>query len=94
MWQPGLTYTFTPSGDSDELHLKILAEVPVSEAVAWFETTYNHLMEMDATKGFKAIVVKGGWDADTRHRKGDTYYVLDTEFGLSHSDPLGPRIIK
>ena len=80
MWQIGRVYAFTPSGDADELIMKIVASALMQEAVGWYETTYDRPFEQDAVKAFKAVVVRGGHDADIHHKRGSTYYVFDTEY--------------
>lgn len=94
MWQIGKTYAFVPSGDATELHLKIVEEVPLEEGIAWYEKIYDRSFELDATRAFKTTVVMAGYDADRYHRKGSTYYVFDTDFGPSHSQPEGPQIVQ
>jgi len=94
MWQIGRTYTFVPSSDADELHLRIVAKVSFEEGRDWYEKTYNRPFDMDSNIAFKATVVVGGHDAVTYHRKGSTYYVFDTDFGPSHSQPEGPKVVK
>ncbi len=93
MWQVGKTYAFVPSGDAEELALRITAVVSLREAIAWYEKIYDRPFELDAAKAFRALIVHGGRDADIRHRRGDLYYVFDSDFGPSHSQPEGPRLI-
>ena len=85
MWQIGRVYAFTPSGDADELIIKIAAAISMQEAVEWYETTYDRPFELDATKAFKAVVVRGGHDADTHHKRGSTYYVFDAEYDTTQT---------
>jgi len=85
MWQVGRAYTFTPSGDADELLIKIVDKVPLSEAVEWYEKIYDRPFELDAIKAFRAVVVKAGHDADVYHRKGSIYYVFDCDYDTEPS---------
>jgi len=89
MWKSGKTFRFVPSGDADELHIRITEPRPLEEGIDWYEQTYNRPFEQDATRAYKAVVVKGGRDADIHHRKGSTYYVFDSDFGPSHNQPEG-----
>ena len=92
MWQPGRTYTFTPSGDADELQIKILGVNPSrKEAISWYETTYDRDYIGDDRVSFKAVVVKGGRDGDVYHKFGSTYYVFDSDYKPDTS-PYGPHI--
>lgn len=95
MWQIGKTYAFMPSGDADELHIKILGVCPSrAEAIEWYETTYDRPYVGDDRVSYKAVVVRGGIDGDIRHRRGDVYYVFDTDLKPSHSQPEGPQIVE
>ncbi len=90
MWKTNKTYRYVPSGEASELHIKILGSRPLKEGIDWYEQTYNRpFYEDDATRAYKAIIVRGGYDADIYHRKGSEYYVFDSDFKPSHSQPKG-----
>ena len=85
MWKVGKKYAFTPSGDADELKLRIVASVPLRGAIDWYEKTYDRPFEQDAVRAFKTVIVHGGFDGDIRHKRGDPYYVFDTEYDSTPS---------
>ena len=84
MWQIDKTYSFTPSGDATPLILKVVRSVSLREAIDWYEKTYKRPFELDEGRtAFKAILVKGGRDGDTRHFRGDLYYVFGSDYDPS-----------
>lgn len=89
MWRTGRTYTFVPSGDADEILIRIVSPASMEEAAAWYERMYDRPFDLDASSAFRALVVRKGWDGDIHHHTGSTYYVFDTDFGPSHSQPRG-----
>jgi len=93
MWTISKTYTFVPSGDANELHIKIVERAPLDEAIAWYENIYSRPFDLDASTAYRAVVVKGGYDADLRHKRGDVYYLFNDDFGPSHSQPEGPQVV-
>lgn len=82
-WQLGHTYEFLPSGDAEVIRIKILSVAKPGEAESWYRSQYSR-SQLDQSppltgKAYKATIVRGGQDADITHRRGDVYYIWESE---------------
>jgi hypothetical protein len=80
MWTKNKSYSFVPSGDAEEFVIEIIGRAPAAEAIQWYQKRYRREDFPDFSDAYKAIVREGGQDADLMFKRGEVYYVFDTDF--------------
>jgi len=82
-WRVDKQYEFLPSGDAEVIRIKIEGSAKPGEAEEWYKRIYRRDPATQTPplhgKAYKAVVLKGGQDADIKHRRGDVYYVWEQD---------------